>query len=45
MGVIAFANALLVIPKVLAQNGGFDPQVSNFLKKKKKKTFLIPKQI
>lgn len=26
MGVAAYADALLVIPKVLAQNGGFDPQ-------------------
>jgi T-complex protein 1 subunit zeta len=26
MGVQAFADALLVIPKVLAQNGGFDAQ-------------------
>ena len=26
MGVIAFAEALLIIPKVLAQNSGFDPQ-------------------
>ena len=29
LGVQAFADALLVIPKVLAQNGGFDPQVLN----------------
>lgn len=26
LGVAAFADALLIIPKVLAQNGGFDPQ-------------------
>jgi len=26
MGVLAFANALLIVPKVLAQNGGYDPQ-------------------
>ena len=29
MGVEAFANALLVIPKVLARNGGFDSQDVN----------------
>jgi len=28
LGVQAFADAMLVIPKVLAQNGGFDPQDS-----------------
>lgn len=28
LGVQAFADALLVIPKVLAQNAGFDPQDS-----------------
>jgi hypothetical protein len=27
LGVQAFADALLIIPKALAQNGGFDPQV------------------
>jgi len=26
MGVAAFAEAMLIIPKVLAQNGGFDAQ-------------------
>lgn len=26
MGVVAFAEALLIIPKVLSQNSGFDPQ-------------------
>jgi hypothetical protein len=26
LGVAAFADALLVIPKVLARNAGFDPQ-------------------
>ena len=29
LGIVAFAEALLVIPKVLATNSGFDAQVSD----------------